>query len=62
MSNLKVAKQNYVKGSYFISATGNLRKPIKVTNLKISEITGDIIEENGGVIYDKELDVWAKIF
>jgi hypothetical protein len=58
----KTARKNYPRGTYFISATGKLNSPLKVTTLKISEISGDIVDNDGGVIYDKTTDVWAKIF
>lgn len=59
MNNLKLAKQNYPKNSYFLSATNKINTPLKVTSLRVSEITGDIVNEEGGVVWDKELNIWA---
>jgi len=61
MNKLKTAKEKYKKGTTFLSATGNIKRKLIVTNLKLSDISGDIVEENGGVIYDNFMDVWAEI-
>lgn len=57
---LKTARQNYPKNSYFYTTTKKIKSPLKVTSLRVSEITGDIVESEGGVIYDKEADTWAE--
>lgn len=57
---LKLARQKFPKGSYFLSASGRVKSPLKVTALRLSEITGDIVEIEGGVVFDKELNTWAE--
>ena len=61
MENLRIAKQEYKHGAYFISATGSLKRPLKITFLKVSETNQeDIINVDGGVIYCADTNVWAK--
>jgi len=61
MNNLKLAKQNYPKNSYFITATNKINSPLKVTTLRESDITGDIVNDEGGVVWERESNTWAKI-
>jgi len=50
---LKIARQEYPKGTLFYSATGNLKSPLRVSSLQISEVyKGTIINTEGGIIYD----------
>ncbi len=50
---LKEAKRKFPKGSYFLSATGNLKSPLKVIELRVSEIYPDcIVNSEGGVVYE----------
>lgn len=60
---LKTAEKNYKEGEYFLSATKNVKAPIKVTFLKISEnYPNCIVNSEGGVICEKigEEVVWAE--
>jgi len=56
---LKQARESYKKNTYFLSATGKIKTPLKITHLIKSELTGDILEVTGGVIYCNETDTWA---
>lgn len=59
--NIKQVRENYPKNSFFISATGMVKVPLMVTHLRYSEVRhGDIVEENGGVIYCAETNKWAE--
>jgi len=50
---LEQAREKFPKDTLFLSATGLLKSPMKVTILKLSEISkGVIVNDNGGVIYD----------
>lgn len=65
MKLLKEAKSKYSKGDLFISASGILKSPLRVNELKISEIYPDtIVNEAGGVICQPDettgIMVWAK--
>lgn len=65
MKLLKEAKAKFKKGNLFISASGNLKSPLLVDELKISEIyPNTIVNESGGVICMPDEDtgniVWAK--
>jgi len=57
---LKIAKEKYPKGSLFYSATNNIKSPMKVHALKLSEnYKNTVVDVEGGVIYDGKN--WAKI-
>lgn len=56
---IKQAREEYPKNTLFYSATGNLKAPIKVTSLLISEVyKNTIVNQDGGVIFDN--GIWAK--
>ena len=58
---LEQAKQLYPKNTLFLSASGNLHSPIRVTSIKLSEVYKDtIVNVDGGVIYDGENLIWAR--
>lgn len=62
---LKQAKERYPKGTMFLSATGNLKKPMLVNQLIVSEnYTDTISNENGGIICMPDEDsgdiIWAE--
>ena len=62
---LKIAKKEYPKGTLFISATKQLKSPIKVGSLKISEnYTRTITNDNGGIVAIASKDLktitWAE--
>lgn len=55
---LKEAKLKFPKGSLFYSATGNLKTPIRVTSLRVSEnYKNTIVNAEFGVIYTN--NKWA---
>jgi|GEM_PF-6242547 len=50
---LKQAIAKYPKGTTFLSVTGNLKAPLKVTSLKMAEnYKGVIVNNEGGWIFD----------
>jgi hypothetical protein len=52
-SILTRAKREYPSGTIFISASGLLKSPMRVSSLKISEnYKGVIHNSEGGIIYD----------
>jgi hypothetical protein len=53
---LKQAKQNYPKGTLFLSATGKIKSPLKVTKLNISK-SEDLLEEIW-LLEEKILSLW----
>ncbi len=57
---LQQAQERYKRGDQFLSATGNLKKPLTVTTPKMSEIyKNTIVDSDAGVLYTE--GVWAKI-
>lgn len=55
---LKEAKRLYPKGSLFLSATNNLKSPIKVSELRLSEnYKNVVVNSTYGVIFDNG---WAE--
>lgn len=66
MNLLKEAKAKYKKNDLFLSATGRVKAPIKVNEIKLSEISVDtIVNDNGGVLcFPDETTgeiIWAEI-
>lgn len=58
---LTQARKLYPKGSFFLSASGVLKSPMKVHALKMAEnYKNTVVDELGGVIYDGIDKVWAK--
>lgn len=52
---LKEAQKKFKKGDLFISATGNIKSPLVVNELKASALyPNSIFNESGGVIYMEE--------
>lgn len=52
---LKKAQKKFKKGDLFISATGNIKSPLVVNELKASALyPNSIFNESGGVIYMEE--------
>jgi hypothetical protein len=65
MNLLKEAKAKYKKGDLILSATGRVKAPIKVNEIKLSEISVDtVVNDNGGIICMPDEDtgeiVWAE--
>ena len=64
MNLLSEAKKRFKKGDLFISATGNLKNPLPVNQLIVSENYEDTISnELGGIICTPDEDgniIWAK--
>lgn len=58
-AQLKQARKEYPRNSLFYSATENIKSPITVTSLRIAENFKGIVNSEGGVIYDYELNKWA---
>ena len=59
MELLKLAKEKFPKGSLFISATNNLKSPLKVHSLRMSEnYKNTVVDIEGGVIFTDNR--WAK--
>lgn len=57
---LKLAKEKYPKNTLFLSATNNLKSPLKVHSLRMGEVIKDsIYNSEGGVIYDSKSKTWA---
>ena len=54
------AIENYPKGSYFYSATNNVKTALKVTNLKYSESKD--IENKLGKLNKKVVHLWNETF
>lgn len=49
---LEQARKEYPKGIHFISATNNLKTPLKIHSLRISEnYKNTIVDTEAGVIY-----------
>lgn len=63
MNLLKEAKKRFERGDLFLSATGNIKAPITISELKVSTVYLDtIINEGGGIICmpnDSGTIVWA---
>jgi hypothetical protein len=58
---LKDAEERYPYGTYFLSASGKLKSPLKVTKLKIAEnYKNTIVETEGGIIYTN--GKWADLY
>lgn len=58
---LKEAKREYPVGTLFLSASGNLKSPIRVTGLRESlNYKNVIVNVSGGILYDSVLKTWAK--
>jgi len=56
---LKKCREEYPKNTLFYSATGNLKSPMRVSSLDISDVyKNTITNSEGGVVYDD--GVWAK--
>jgi hypothetical protein len=54
-SLLKEAKEKFKKGDLFLSATGSIKSPMRVNELKVSLIhSNTIFNESGGVIVMEE--------
>lgn len=50
---LKKCREEYPKNTLFYSATGNLKTPIRVSSLDISDVyKNTVVNSEGGVIYD----------
>lgn len=59
MELLKIAKEKYPKGSLFLSATNNLKSPLKVHSLRVAEnYNNTVVDIEGGVIFTE--GVWAQ--
>lgn len=59
---LKEANKRYPVGTSFISATGNLSRPLKITGLRLSEnYKNTVVDVMMGVVYDGSTGAWAKI-
>jgi hypothetical protein len=60
---LKQARENYKSGTYILSATKNLKRPVQVTGkIKWSEnYPNCLVSEGFGIIYDGTTNVWAEI-
>jgi len=60
---LKEAKEKFKKGDLFLTATGNIKSPMMVSLLIVSEnYPNTIVNENGGVIVTEDEDgkqTWA---
>ncbi len=51
MNLLKEAKKRFEKGDLFLSATGNIKTPVTINEIKVSMVYADtIVNEGGGVI------------
>lgn len=63
---LAEAKKKFKKGDLFLSATKNIKTPLMVNLLLVSEnYENTIVNENGGVIVTEDEDgklVWAEKF
>lgn len=50
---LEQAREKFPKDSLFLSATGNLKKPLRVSTLKMSEVfKNTVVNTEMGVVYD----------
>lgn len=57
---LEQARQKYPKGSHFKTVTNNIKSPLKVHSLKISEnYKNTIVDTEAGVIYTN--GKWAEL-
>jgi hypothetical protein len=57
---LQQAKKLYPKGTLFMSASNNLKSPLRITGLRVSEIYKDtIVNSEFGIVYDGESKTWA---
>jgi hypothetical protein len=55
---LQQAKTLYPKGTLFMSASNNLKSPLRITGLRVSEnYKNTIINIDGGIVYDNGF--WA---
>jgi len=55
---LKQARERFPKDTLFLSATGNLKKPLRVTALRMSEVfKNTVVNTEMGVIFTE--GVWA---
>lgn len=58
---LKQAREIYPIGSLFLSSTGLLKTPIRVTGLKLSDnYKNVVVNTSGGVLFDGENKIWAE--
>lgn len=58
---LQQAKKLYPKDTLFFSASNNLKSPLRVTSLKLSEVyKNTVVNLEFGIIYDGETKTWAK--
>lgn len=57
---LEQAREKFPKDTLFLSATGNLKKPLRVTALRMSEVfKNTVVNTEMGVVYDGSTGVWA---
>lgn len=64
MNLLNEAKKRFEKGDLFLSATGNIKNPITISEIKVSTVHKDtLVNEGGGIICmpdDSGTIIWAQ--
>lgn len=60
-SILTRAKKEYPTGTIFISASGLLKSPMRVSSVRLSDnYKNTVVNSEGGVIYDNDSKTWAQ--